>query len=138
MFKRTKAKNHSKGQAMLFTVLSLGGAMLGVTTIAGILMVYQIRDTTDFENSAKAVFAADAGTELALYDFFQPVSFTPSPFSNGASMSTTCYDVNNAVTDCGATLVASSSATYAVARGSSLGSERAFYVNFSSATGTMP
>ena len=49
---------------MLLAVLTLGATMLGATTIAGLLMVYQIRQTTDFENSAKAVFAADAGTRM--------------------------------------------------------------------------
>jgi hypothetical protein len=56
------------GQAMLIAVLSLGGAILGATTVAGLLTLYQIRATTDTANSAKAIFAADTGTEWALFN----------------------------------------------------------------------
>ena len=57
---------------MLIAVLTLGGAILGATTLAGLLMLYQIRATTDTENSAKAIFAADAGVNWALYSYFDP------------------------------------------------------------------
>ena len=49
---------------MILTVLALGGAVLGATTVAGLLMLYQLRQTSDMANSARAIFAADAGTEL--------------------------------------------------------------------------
>ncbi len=78
------------GQAMLITVLSLGGAILGATALAGFLIVYQIRSATDFADSAKAVFAADAGTEWALDSYFNPndppAPTSSLPFSNGASI----------------------------------------------------
>jgi hypothetical protein len=57
------------GQVMVLTVLSLGGTLLGVTAIAGLLMLFQIRQATDLGNSAKAIFAADTGIEWALFDF---------------------------------------------------------------------
>ena len=57
------------GQVMVLTVLALGGAILSATTIAGLLMLYQIRQTSDFANSARAIFAADAGIEWGLYNF---------------------------------------------------------------------
>jgi len=79
---------------MLLTVLVLGGTILGATTIAGLLMIFQIRQATDLANSAKAVFAADAGLEYGLYRFFQdpnyPTSYPqPFPLSNGAEFTET-------------------------------------------------
>ncbi len=125
-----KVIEKSSGQAMLLTVLSIGGTILGATAIAGLLMLYQIRSATDFANSAKAVFAADSGTEWALYSFFNPTLTPSSPsFSNGSAVSVVCYDVNNAVTTCGATAPASTSAaSYAISRGTSLNTKRAFLV----------
>lgn len=56
---------------MLITVLVLSGTILGATTIAGLLTLYQIRQTTDFINSTKAIYAADSGLEWRLYKFFK-------------------------------------------------------------------
>lgn len=61
----------NRGQVMLLTVLVLSGTILGATTIAGLLTLYQIRQSTDFINSAKAVYAADSGMEWRLYKFFK-------------------------------------------------------------------
>ncbi len=66
---------------MLLSILALGGAILGATTIAGVLMLYQIRATTDTQNSAKAIFAADAGTEWTLFDYYCDVTSTLEPLS---------------------------------------------------------
>ncbi len=84
---------------MILTVLALGGTILGATTIAGLLMLYQLRQTTDMANSARAIFAADAGTEKAFYDLFCANDSSklpcPSPdltFQNGASVQIVCYD----------------------------------------------
>lgn len=52
---------------MLLAILVLGGAILSATAIAGSLMLFQLRQATDIANSAKAVFAADAGLERGLY-----------------------------------------------------------------------
>lgn len=57
---------------MILTVLALGGAVLGATTIAGLLMLYQIREATDLANSGKAIYAADTGIEWTLYNWFCP------------------------------------------------------------------
>lgn len=124
------------GQAMLLTVLSVGGTILGATAIAGLLMLYQIRSATDFANSAKAIFAADAGTEWVLYSYFNPTLTPPPPSpSNGSVVSVICYDVNNAVTSCGATLPATTSAaSYAISRGASLNTKRAFSVRLLDST----
>lgn len=79
---------------MVFTVLVLGGTMLGATTIGGLLLLYQIRQTTDMANSAKAIFAADAAIEWGRY----AATVSPSRghsaqpvFSNGAESISTCY-----------------------------------------------
>jgi hypothetical protein len=126
---------------MLLTVLSIGGTILGATTIAGLLMLYQIRGATDFANSAKAIFAADAGTEWALYSYFNPASTLTMPsFANGALSSVTCYDdAGVALDSCGAIGAATSSfASYAVARGASFNTKRAFFVGFGSLSGPTP
>jgi len=121
---------------MIIAILTLGGAILGATTLAGILMLYQIRATTDAANSAKAIFAADAGIEWVLYSYFFPPQTTPIAFSNGATVVATCYDATGAVTACDNTGATSSS--YAIARGSSLNDRRAFFIGLVGASGTLP
>ncbi len=44
------------------------------TTIAGLLMFYQIQESTSFEESTKAVYAADAGLERAIYYYYHELS----------------------------------------------------------------
>lgn len=56
-----------KGQVMLLTVLIVSGTILGATTIAGLLMLYQLRQATQFSQSLQAFFAADSGLEWKLY-----------------------------------------------------------------------
>lgn len=55
---------------MLLTVLLLSGTILSATTIAGLLMLYQIRQSTDIANSTKAIYAADTGIEKRVYEIF--------------------------------------------------------------------
>lgn len=82
-----------KGQIMLLSVLTLGMIMLGATAIAGLLTVYQIRMSSNVTDSAKAIFAADAGLDWGIYQFTRPTSSDQAPvFSNGASFTATCYD----------------------------------------------
>ena len=59
-----------KGQVMLLTVLIVSGTILGATAIAGVLMLYQLRQATDFGRSLQALFAADTGLEWRLYRKF--------------------------------------------------------------------
>ena len=89
---------------MLVTVLTLSGTILGATTIAGLLMLYQLRQGSDIANSTKAIYAADAGLEWRLYRFFKKDNSSCNPacdgagsenclqpdFDNGASLLTTC------------------------------------------------
>ena len=85
---------------MVLTVVTLGGALLGATTIAGLLMLYQIRQGADVNQSARAVFAADTGIEWGLYNLLCQTdpSKTPCPipelptFRNGASVEVKCLN----------------------------------------------
>ena len=53
---------------MLITVMMLSAAILASTSLAGLLILYQLRQATDATASTKAIFAADAGLERALYN----------------------------------------------------------------------
>lgn len=85
-----------KGQVMILTVMILGGIILGATTIAGLLMIYQIRQSTNVKHSTMAIFAADAGVESCLYNWATGPGF-PCEFElaldNGAS-STVTYSLD--------------------------------------------
>ena len=95
------------GQVLILTVLTLGIVLLGATTIAGLLMVYQIRQVSDLASSGKAIFAADTGVEWGLYQFFNPSSGHAVPtLSNGATFMTTCSPVADC-TDSGTILIKS-------------------------------
>jgi len=133
-----------RGQAMLLAILTLGATMLGATTIAGLLMVYEIRQVTDFRDSAQSIFAADAGTEWALYSYFQqapgvplpgtPLSNDSSQLGNNAVVFVQCSDDSGALTDCSN----ASTTTGAYARGSTANTKRAFIVTFSGAPSSLP
>lgn len=92
--------NPQRGQVMLVTVLLLFGALLSATTIAGVLTLYQLRQATDVNNSARAIYAADSGIEWRIYklaqDNFSCVdcpsgSACPQPvLANGATFTVTC------------------------------------------------
>lgn len=94
---------------MILTVLVLGGTILGATTIAGLLMLYQIRQTTDIANSTKAIYAADSGIEWGLYSGFCSEEGSgrcsePAPvFQNGAEVAITCRDDGGQIIECGTT-----------------------------------
>ncbi|OGZ00507.1 MAG: hypothetical protein A2946_00870 [Candidatus Liptonbacteria bacterium RIFCSPLOWO2_01_FULL_53_13] len=81
------------GQVMILTVVAIGGTLLAATTVAGLLVVYQLRQSSDAVNSAKAIFAADAGIEWGLYQFFKPaLAGGGGPaFSNSASVTISCF-----------------------------------------------
>jgi hypothetical protein len=82
-----------RGQVMILAVVTLGATIIGATTVAGLLTVYQVRQSADVSRSAQAIFAADAGIEWGLYQFFKPTSLQPPPaLTNGATFVTTCYD----------------------------------------------
>ena len=110
------------GQIMLLTVLLLGGAILGATTIAGYLMLQKIRIAADITNSTKAIFAADTGIEWELYRKFKDTNHEKPNLSNGASF-------NTVVNEDGSTMKSIGSAGRSV---------RAFEVRFAKTTSTSP
>ena len=124
-----------RGQARLLAILTLGATMLGATTIAGLLMLYQIRQVTNFRDSTESIFAADAGTEWELYSYFQAANVqAPTLLSNGAAISATCYDNTQTPSQCSDT----TSTVEAVAVGSAGNTKRAFVATFSGAPGSLP
>ena len=48
---------------MLLTVILFSGAILGVVTLASLLILFQLRQTADITASTQSIFAADAGIE---------------------------------------------------------------------------
>ncbi len=59
-----------EGQTLLLTVLVIAGVILMVSTLAGLIMSYSLRQVTNAQASAQAIFAADAGIECILYYHF--------------------------------------------------------------------
>lgn len=99
----------TSGQVIILTILILGGTLLSTASVAALLLVYQIRQSTDFGNSGKAIFAADSGIEWALYNHFKPDSSRlfvkgsgnvwQADFENGATGRVTCFQ-DSAQLDC--------------------------------------
>lgn len=103
---------------MLLTVLILGGSMLAASTIAGYLMLLKIRGASDITNSTKAVFAADTGVEWELYKQFKNPAYPKPSFSNNADFQTSKSCIKSI--------------------GQATGVFRAFELNFSTPTTTLP
>lgn len=80
-----KILNFKEGQVMILTVIILGGIILGATTIAGLLMIYQIKQSTNIKHSTMAVYAADTGLEFYLYHSYA----ASGTLSNGATFELT-------------------------------------------------
>ena len=80
---------------MLLTILVIGGLLLGASAIAGLLMVYQIRQSSDITNSTKAIFAADTGIEWGLYGMFKDQDYPKPIMTNQADFSTTVYGTSS-------------------------------------------
>ncbi|MFA6407641.1 MAG: hypothetical protein WCV80_02975 [Candidatus Paceibacterota bacterium] len=96
MSKNINSIKKNDGQAMILSVMMLGGVLISIGVIAGILVLYQIRQVNDVENSAKAFFAADAGVEWMTYGIY--VASTTSPvFTNDASFISTSTIANGNV-----------------------------------------
>jgi len=80
--------NKNKGQALIMTVIVFSGIMLGLTVIAGVIMINQIRQATGTVQVNQALYAADAGFEWELYRFFVASSTLPPQFPEGISIQT--------------------------------------------------
>jgi len=95
---------------MVLAVIVIGGTFMAAVTIAGLLMVYQLRAASNAASSARAIYAADAGIEWGLYQFFRPgetgvldLSSGGGPFTNGAKMaenSPACYNKAQLTASC--------------------------------------
>ncbi len=78
---------------MLLVVLILSSTILAATTIAGLLMLYQIRQSGDITNSTKAIYAADTGLEQQIYNLLMTGacgSNTALTLGNGAAYGASC------------------------------------------------
>lgn len=99
---RTQKLKADRGQLMILTVLLLGGVIMGVASVVSSLIVYKVRQATDVTDSAKAIFAADAGREFELFRAYKTadLSVTSCPsFSNGARFHTeVTYDSSGLLT----------------------------------------
>ena len=110
-----KNRKGRSGQAMLVATLFISGLILSATTIAGLLLFYQIRGVSNAAVSARAFFAADSGAERSLYCYlFKEVGggvgdgdcdieeINSFVFSNGASFWTDlqCLDGDGNVMKC--------------------------------------
>ena len=80
--------NPIRGQVMLLTVVLLAGSVLGTTSIAGVLTLFQLRQASFATDSMRAIFAADTGIEWELYRQYQDPSAVPPTMSNGAVFKT--------------------------------------------------
>ncbi|PIR98091.1 MAG: hypothetical protein COT89_01480 [Candidatus Colwellbacteria bacterium CG10_big_fil_rev_8_21_14_0_10_42_22] len=116
---RKELKN--KGQVMILSVLLISSAILAASSLAGLLVLFQLKRTAGAEDSARAVFAADAGIENALYKRFVDgctegdLLKDKFDFSNGQSAN---YQVKM------------DSCDYTVSVGSSKNTARAFEISF--------
>ncbi len=70
---------------MILSVVMIGGVLLGASAIVGTLLVYQIRQSNNAIDSAKAFFAADAGIEWQSYSYFKDPTISQLVFSGGVS-----------------------------------------------------
>jgi hypothetical protein len=62
-----KSRKNQKGQVLLLTVMLLSGAILGATSLASLLILYQLRQTSDIKDSMESIYAADTGIECVWY-----------------------------------------------------------------------
>lgn len=89
-----------RGQIMILTTLILSGTILAAVTIAGVLMLYQIRQAGNAMMSGRAIFIADAGLEYELYRFYSADCNYPAPtfkINNATLYSETRIDGNDVV-----------------------------------------
>ncbi len=82
-----------RGQVMLLTVMLLSSAILGATSVAGLLVLFQLRQASDIASSTKSIFAADAGIECAFFNEFRTIrrncgEVAPIFLDNGAQYRT--------------------------------------------------
>lgn len=133
-------RNSTTGQAMIFATIAIGATVLASATIAGLLILYQLRQAGDFSSSAVAIFAADAGTEFGLYNFYQSSTTyqeaPPTLRNDGVNLVVDCLDDRGDIVDCG--IIGDSNAVLLRALGTYRGTTRAFLLQLDVATSTFP
>lgn len=85
---------------MIFAVVILSGAIVSAAFIAGLLTLYQIRQSTNASDSARAFYAADAGLEHAFYQEFKDPTYPAPIMTNGTSVQVT-VDPGNLIQSAG-------------------------------------
>lgn len=113
---------------MLLSMLILGGILLGASTLAGLLMLYQLRQASNASQSAQAIFAADTGIEWELYKSFKDASYPKPALTNGADFATSYIPATSTPPD--------SDSVRSI--GTSARTARAFELFFAGATSTLP
>ena len=78
----------NNGQVMLLTVMLLSGTVIGATAIAGLLTIYQLRQSSNASDSMKALYASDAGLEWEFYKNNKDKDYAKPMLSNGAEFET--------------------------------------------------
>ncbi len=124
-------KSKQEGQVLLLTVLLLSGAILSATTLAAIMVLYQLRQSADTSGSAKAIYAADSGIECTLFNKFRCTAISP----NCPSITTVardCGDINPVTLNNGAVYktVVSGGGNVVTSIGKSGRAARAFEITF--------
>lgn len=113
---------------MLLSMLILGGILLGASTLAGLLLLYQFRQASHAGQSAQAIFAADTGLEWELYRIFKDSGYAKPAMTNGASFDTSYFPATSTPPD-----IESIKSI-----GRSGRTSRAFELFFAGATSTLP
>ncbi|KKS25693.1 MAG: hypothetical protein UU85_C0001G0123 [Candidatus Wolfebacteria bacterium GW2011_GWA2_42_10] len=119
----------NKGQAMLLAVLLIGSGILTMTAVSGYLTLQRVRMSSDTVNSTKAVFAADAGIECELFNYFKRASVNCGKLF---------FEDNKVSIKTSIVVDASSTPRYIKSIGSASRAYRAFMMGFGGATSTLP
>ncbi len=127
-------RTKTSGQVMLLAVGLIGASILTATTIAGYLMLQRIRMASNFIDSTKAVFAADAGIECELYKY----NFIDPTKPKNIDCAALSFEDGRTTIKTIVVLDASSTPQYIKSIGISNKSNRAFMMNIVGATSTLP
>lgn len=109
---------------MLMSVLLISGAILAVSALASSLVLQQLKKSTAAGESARAVFAADAGIERALWERYHD-----SAIQAGCASSTFPFPPETLTNDSTYTTIIKN-CDYASSLGEYGRSARAFHVSF--------
>ena len=119
---------------MLLAVGLIGASILTATTIAGYLMLQRIRTASNFVDSTKAIFAADAGIECELYKY----NFSDPARPKNINCATLSFEDKKTSIKTSVVKDASSTPQYIKSIGTSNKSSRAFMMSIIGATSILP